>query len=285
MAASGALYTGRRLLQLWRIHAKMDLVFIVRDARTVATFALSDALTGIAAVTGMLLLAARFHGIGRWTTPQLVFMLGYGMLATGLSSVLFNYNVAFISRRIGRGQLDHTLIQPQPIWLALLTEGFAPFSALMELVPGLALLLWAIGRVGVHLSPGWVALLALNLAASAAVALSYAFMWGSLAFWAPRAAEEINSATWRLLDVLKPFPFDGLGGGMVAGLLTVVPIGLLAWYPCRALLGLDHAAIGPFGTPLAAIAFLLAMIWLFRRGMQHYGHTGSQRYLSWGHRR
>jgi viologen exporter family transport system permease protein len=207
------------------------------------------------------------------------------MLATGLSSVLFNYNVAFISRRIGRGQLDHTLIQPQPIWLALLTEGFAPFSAVMELVPGLALLVWALGRVGVQPSPGWVALLVLNLAASAAVALAYAFMWGSLAFWAPRAAEEINSSTWRLLDVLKPFPLDGLGGGLVAGLLSIVPVGLLAWYPCRALLGLNPSALGPFGTPLAALVFLLVMVWLFRRGMRHYGYTGSQRYLSWGHRR
>lgn len=285
MADRSARHAALRLLQLWRIHAKMDLVFLLRDARAVATFALSDLLAGIAAVTGMLLLAARFHGIGRWTTTQFVFMLGYGMLATGLSSVLFNYNVGFISRRIGRGQLDHTLVQPQPIWMALLTEGFAPFSAAMELLPGLALLAWAAGRVGVGLSASFLGLFLLNLLASATIALAYSFLWGSLAFWAPRGAEEINSSTWGLFNVLKPLPLDGMGPALLGGLLTAVPVGLLAWYPCRALLGLDRSGAAPFVTPLAAIVFLVLMIWLFRRGMRHYGHTGSQRYLAWGHRR
>ena len=43
-------------------------------------------------------------------------------------NMFFGYNVLTISRRLGRGQLDHTLVQPQPIWLSLLTEGFMPFS-------------------------------------------------------------------------------------------------------------------------------------------------------------
>ena len=34
-----------------------------------------------------------------------------------------------------------------------------------------------------------------------------------------------------LLYQLKPFPLDGLGRGLSAALLTVVPVGLVAWYP------------------------------------------------------
>ena len=71
-------------------------------------------------------------------------------------------------------------------------------------------------------------------------ALSISFFWGSLAFFAPRAAEEINTPLVRLFDHLKLFPLDGLSGVMLNGLLTVVPVGFVAWYPCRALLG--HAA-------------------------------------------
>ena len=58
----------------------------------------------------------------------MLFLLGYALLVRGVIDTFFNYNVAFISRRIGRGQLDHMLVQPQPLWMALLTEGFAPFS-------------------------------------------------------------------------------------------------------------------------------------------------------------
>ena len=74
-------------------------------------------------------------------------------------------------------------------------------------------------------------LFVLDLVASVAVVLAFEYAWGSLAFWAPRAAEEINSSTWRLITQLVAFPLDGLSGLALASLLTVVPVGLVAWYP------------------------------------------------------
>ena len=285
MAGKRRKRTVARILRLWRLHATMDLLWMTRDVRSVAMFLTSDAIVGVAAVTATFLLAERFHGIGRWTTVQVIFMLGYAMLVGAIPDILFNYNIGYVSRRLGRGQFDHTLIQPQPVWMALLTEGFMPFSTAAELIPGLAVLIWAMGRTGVAISTAWLALLALNIVASAAIALSFAFTWGSLAFWAPRAAEEINSSSWRLLDQLKPFPIDGVGPALLGGLLTVVPVGFLAWYPCRVLLGLDRAPYGAAVTPLAAVIFAAIALGVFRRGMKQYGRTGSQRYLSFGHRR
>lgn len=285
MAAETRAPATRRFFQLWRLYASMDFTWMMRDLTSLLTFTLTDAIVGSASVTGTWLLAERFHGIGRWTPPQILFMLGYGLVVAGLPDIFFNYNVAYISRRVGRGQLDHTLLQPLPLWMALLTEGFSPFSAAMGLVPGLVLLVWAITNVGPVLTPGWLVLLALNLTASAIVALAFTFLWGSLAFWAPRAAEEINSASWQLLNQLKPFPLDGMWSALLGGLLTVVPIGLLAWYPARALLGIDRTRYSMFVTPVAAVVFVALAVWVFRRGLQEYGRTGSQRYLSLGHRR
>ena len=127
----------------------------------------------------------------------ILFMLGYALLVRGLIDILFAYNVGFISRRIGRGQLDHMLIQPQPIWMALLTEGFTPFSGSGMLLPGLGLLLLGRARPAgrcAHARPGWRCWCS-TWSASAAVVLAFNYCWGSLAFWAPRAAEEINSST------------------------------------------------------------------------------------------
>jgi hypothetical protein len=39
----------------------MDLLWMTRDIRTVATFVASDAIVGVAAVTATFLLAERFH--------------------------------------------------------------------------------------------------------------------------------------------------------------------------------------------------------------------------------
>ena len=274
----------RRVGQLWRLHAGMDLNAITQDSKTFITFFVSDFIVNAASVVATLLLAARFAGIGRWTPLQIVFMLGYASIASGLLEVFFGFNVKVISRRLGRGQLDHSLLQPQSLWMVFLTEGFN-LSGLASLLPGLGLLVWSLPRLALATSPGWDLLLLLNLLASATIVLSYSFLCGSLAFWAPRAAEEISSSALSALDRLKPFPLDGVGVGLAGGLLTFLPAGFVAWYPCRALLGLDGRLAAPAITPVAAVIFAAAATAVFRKGVQHYGRTGSQRYLSFGHRR
>ncbi len=276
-----------RLLRLWRVHAYLDLLFVTRNARSLVIYYCSDVILGVAAVTATLLLAERFDGIGAWRKEQVVFMLGYAMLAEGLTGTLFGQNVAYISRRIGRGQFDHTLVQPQPIWMMLASEGFMPFSGSGALVPAVAVLVWAGRRLALPATPGWLALLALNLVASVTILLAFSYLWSSLAFWAPRAAEEISSSTNRMMSQLKPFPLDGVAPALAGGLLTLIPAGFVAWYPSRALLGVGGPAAGLSAavTPLAAVLFALLAAWLFRRGMHHYARTGSQRYLPWGFRR
>ncbi len=274
----------RRLLRLWRMYAILDFTLLMANMKLAVIWYLSDAVINLAAVMALLLLAERFAGIGAWTKDQVIFMLGYATVVSGLMNVLFGYNVLIISRRLGRGQLDHTLIQPQPIWVSLLTEGFMPFSGSSVLLPGLGLLIWATHRLALPITLGWLALLVLNLAASSIIVMSFSFLSGSLAFWAPRAAEEISSSSIRLLTQLKIFPLDGLGPLLLGGLLTVLPVGFLAWYPCRALLGLNPAGWSGWATLLAALIFAIITVLIFRKGMHHYGRTGSQRYSNLGHR-
>src|SRR5205814_6110009 len=112
----------------------------------------------------------RFDGIGAWSKPQVLFLLGYALLVRGIIGTLFNYNLAFISRRIGRGQLDHLLIQPQPLWMALITEGFAPVSGTGMLLPAALLLAFASRDLNLqNVSPAWYALFCVDLIASIAI--------------------------------------------------------------------------------------------------------------------
>jgi ABC-2 type transport system permease protein len=278
------LHTFWRLLRLWRMYAALDLAFVAADVKLMLIYMLSDAITNLAAVAGMLLLAERFAGIGDWSKPQVIFMLGYATTISGLMSTFFGYNMLLISRRIGRGQLDHTLVQPQPLWLSLLTEGFMPISGSAMLLPGVGLLVWGLASTGLSVTPGWLALLAFSMLASCAIVVSFSFTWGSLAFWAPRAAEEVSSSANNLLEQLKSFPLDGVGALLLGGLVSVVPVGLVAWYPCRVLLGLEPTPGALWVTPLAALVFSILTAFFFRKGMQHYVRTGSQRYSSLGHR-
>jgi ABC-2 type transport system permease protein len=268
----------------------MDVSLITRSSRFFVAWYLADLIASVSSVTATLLLAERFAGIGAWRKEHVLFMLGYAMAVSGISATFFSYNVSHISRRLGRGQLDHTLIQPLPLWMALLTEGFMPISGTAVLLPGIGLMAWGM-LVGRHhgvplpdVTPGWLALLALQLLASLVIQLSFSYFWGSLAFWAPRGAEEISSSAHRAVDSLKPFPLDGVAPLLQAGLLSALPVGWIAWYPCRALLGLDRATGAVLATPAAALLLAALAALAFRRGLREYARTGSQRYSGWGHR-
>jgi ABC-2 type transport system permease protein len=274
----------RRLLRLWKLYTVMDFTFVAADLKLALTYFTSDFVLSFAAISGTLLLAERFAGIGVWTRDQVLFMLGYATIVNSLLSMFFGYNVLMISRRVGRGQLDHTLVQPQPVWMALLTEGFMPCSYLVVLLPGIGLLVWAAGRLGLAITAGWLALFGINLLASCAIVLAFSFGWGSLAFWAPRAAEEVSSSATDILFELKSFPLDGLGPLLLGSLTTALPVGFVAWYPCRALLRIDTTTWGAWVTPLAALLLGSLAAWVFRKGMKHYARTGSQRYSGFGHR-
>jgi ABC-type uncharacterized transport system permease subunit len=161
---------------------------------------------------------------------------------------------------------------------------------------------WWVTRVGLGVTSVCASVLALNSAGSAAVVMAYSFAWGSLAFWSPRAAEEVSSSALDAMYQLRVFPLDGVRPLLLGGLLTVLPAGFAAWLPCKALLGSEGAGewgSGPAAqhslisslphsllvTPLAGLAFGIAAAVVFRRGMVRYGRVGSGRYLSQGHRR
>jgi ABC-2 type transport system permease protein len=274
-----------RLLQLWRLAAEMDLIWLTRDYKTALIYIFTDLVTSASAIMGMFLLAQRFDGVGPWSRSDVLFMLGYAMLVNTSLDMFFGFNIKTISRRIGRGQLDHVLIQPQPLWMALATEGFTPFEYPIVLALACGLLIVAGRGLGISITPLWFLFLLLNLVASGAIVLAFQFCWGSLAFWAPRAAEEINWSTDRMIGQLGAFPLDGVGSGLLAGMLTAVPVGFAAWFPCRALLGLSHTPRDIAVAPLASIAFVAVAWWFCKKGLRLYERTGSQRYLAFGHRR
>src|SRR4051794_37699530 len=162
-----------RLVRLWGIAAYMDVLWITRDMNQFVFYFGAEALLSVAAMSTTLLLAARFNGIGAWTAAQVLFMLAYSTAVMGAMETIFNFNVLEISRRIGRGQLDHVLVQPRPLWMALVTEGFVPFSGSGSLIIGLGLLAWSAHRLSIPVSATWLALLLVSLAGSCSVVLSF----------------------------------------------------------------------------------------------------------------
>lgn len=271
-------------LRLLGAGARLNVARILRTREQAIAHTLTDFLWHSGAMLAPILVAVRFGHIGSWPVAAVVFMLAYGAAVSSVMDALGD-SPWHLSQRIGRGQLDHSLLQPQPLWRILLTEGFTPFDFWPVLTLGVVLMGWSAARLHVLASAGWFGLLALNLLASVAVETAFLYAWGSLAFWAPRGAEEVSAAASGLIGDLS-FPLDPVPGALRVVLVTAVPSGLLSWLPSRALLHIAGAgAVDAWLTPLAAIVLGAFAVILFRLGLRNYRRTGSMRYTDFGHRR
>ena len=273
------------LLRLWRLYARMDLLWLTQDFSSALLVMLSETLGSLSGMAGVLLLAVRFGGVGGLSADEILFMLGFFELANGLSWILLgNYNVIHISRRIARGQLDHMLLQPRPLWLQLVTEGFMPFSGCHGLLVGIALTALAVHRLHLALTPGWVALLIFTIVIHGALQVSQSFLYGAMAFWRPVACEEISTMILDLGTQLGRFPLFGLPRWLLAVLHTALPIGLLGYFPALALLGMLDRRVAVTLPLLVAGLFVTAAIAAFRKGLKHYEIYSCPRYKRMGFR-
>lgn len=256
----------------------MNVIYILSTREQAVMGTTTDFIYHSGQFAAPLLVVLGFGHIGRWTVPELVFMLAYGTVVAGLLD-LFD-GVWSLSEYVSRGEIDHFMLQPHPVWLTMLTKQFSPLWNWPVLVLGASALTWSIRVLHLDPSPIWIGLLLINLVASFAVKSAYMNIWGSLAFWAPRAAEPASGIAASLAGELT-YPLDTLPRSFKAALVSAVPTGLFAWLPSRALLGLGPTS-EVWDTPLAAIALTVLAVLLFRAGMRHYMKTGSRRYVGIG---
>ena len=80
-ARTGSLL--RYIVRQMGVAAYMDLLWITKDLKQFLFYFGSETLLSVAAMSTTLLLAARFNGIGSWSTDQVLFMLAYSTAVMG----------------------------------------------------------------------------------------------------------------------------------------------------------------------------------------------------------
>ena len=276
----------KRLLSLYVLYAKMDLAWLLRDKTFAVLAILADMASNLSSITGVFLLAWRFDGIGGMCRFQVLFMLAYGTIITGIFQTLCSGgNTGHISRRIGRGQFEHMFIQPMPLPMQLVTEGFIPFTGSSNLISGTILMIVAKSNLDVVLPWWWILSLIGNLLVTMAITVGLSYLASSLTFYAPVQAEEISSYVIDAFGYISTFPLSGMPIRLQFTLLTIIPTGLLAWFPTLALFGET-----PFNLPMWYPLFFAVVLWItaayfFRKGLKYYVEKGINRYHPMGHRR
>ena len=274
----------KEILRLLVLSAKMDLASLLRDTTTVLFEIFTDIITSVSAVMGVFLLAWRFDGIGGMCRYEVLFMLAYATIISGLYMIFFGNNNGHISRRIGRGQFEHMFVQPRPLPVQLITDGFYPFSCGSTFIFGVITMSIAVVSLEIVLSWWWILVLAGYLIVSLSIIVGFLYLTGSLAFYAPVQAEEITSHVFSAFEHIGRFPLSGMPRHLKLSLLTLAPSGLLAWFPTLALLGRPPLYWSPFYPFIFAVILWMMALYFFRKGLKYYATTGINRYTDFGRR-
>jgi ABC-2 type transport system permease protein len=277
--------TMKRILQLLAISAKMDLAWLLRDTKFAMLGICGDFINNLATVSGVFFIASRFGGIGGMSADEVLFMMAYSTMVTGLFIVFGSGNNFHISRIIGRGQLEHLFIQPLPLGIQLATSGFSPFTGGGNVVVGVVLMAIAISRLDLRITFFWIVLLIGNLLATLVIIVARSYLVSCLAFYAPVAAEEISTTAIEDTWFLSTFPLSGMPLFIQVPLLSLLPEGLMAWFPALCMLGKPPLGLTEYYQMLYALLLSLGASYVFKKGLTYYVTRGSNRYVPHGFRR
>jgi ABC-2 type transport system permease protein len=263
----------------------MDLIWLLRDTKLALAGISAEVISNISTISGVFLIASRFGGIGGMSTDEVLFMMAYSTLITGIFVMFGSGNNIHISRIIGRGQLEHLFIQPLPLGVQLSTCGFTPFTGGSSFVAGIILMVITTRRLSLQITFWWIVSLIVYLLVTMTIIIARSYLVSSMAFYAPVAAEEIsntaNEGTW----FLSTFPLSGMPLFIQVPLLTILPEGLLAWYPSLCLLGRPPLGLTGYYPVIFALLISIAARYIFKKGLRHYVQKGSNRYVPFGFRR
>ncbi|MCL1831187.1 MAG: ABC transporter permease [Oscillospiraceae bacterium] len=274
-----------RICKLLCISAKMDLVWLLRDTKYALIGILGDMINNIATLSGIFLIVARFNGLSDMTSDEVLFMMAYNTLITGIFILFGSSNNIHVSRIIGRGQLEHLFIQPLSLGIQLTTSGFAPFTGSGNLVVGILLMVIATNRLNLHITFMWLLLLMVYLICTMVIIIARSYLVSSLAFYAPVAAEEISSTAIDDTYFISTFPLTGMPKALQLILVSILPEGLMAWYPSLSLLGRPPLNLSGFYPMFFALFISLVASYFFKKGLTYYVKKGSNRYVPYGFRR
>ena len=220
------------------------------------------------------LILTRFENIGGWTWPQMAMLLGFHTLGYALGACFTLVQLRRMEEIVLGGEFDTLLVRPINPWAYLVFSGFnVEYGG--HIVLGAGLIIWALPHLGLVWTAGTAFLLAGGLISAALITASTITIIGAFALILGRARYlfGLYFDFWEL----SRYPASIFAPALQLMLLTVVPLGYMAFVPVSVLLGRPVPYLGSFAEVAALAAgpiSVLAAMAFWRLCMNRYQGGG-----------
>lgn len=249
------------LVYLVRLRVRTRLEF--RASLVIAWVAQAFGYAGV--FTQIWLILTRFENIGGWTWPQMALLLGFHTLGYALGACFTLVQLRRMEEIVLGGEFDTLLVRPLNPWAYLVFSGFnIEYGG--HVVLGAGLIAWAVPQLSIVWTPATLVLFLGGLISAALITASMITIIGACALVLGRARYlfGIYFDFWEL----SRYPASIFAAPFQVALLSVIPLGYMAYVPVSVLLGrpvpyLASAAelVALVAGPLSVVA--AAIFWRF----------------------
>ena len=258
-------------LRLWLACARYSMV---RTMMFRADFIMWSLVEFFWMGVGLLLIGVLYRhtdSIAGWNEYQMLLLFGTAMLLQRLLMGFFWSNLFEMSRNIRTGHFDFFLAQPGNPLFMVSTRKLDPDGLLNALV-SLAVIGYAVRHLGLHLTPGGVALYALLLVCGLVVHYSVLLTVVSLSFWII-GAQNLEGSYFTLFEFSR-LPRQAFRGFARALFVYALPAVVVSNVPASTLLYGFKPIYGLWIAAVAAAWFGGAVL-VFSRGLRRYASASS----------
>lgn len=227
---------------------------------------LQAALSLLAALGGMAVVFTHTDALAGWTPMELLALLGIYFLMGGLINSFIQPSMERFLQDIRLGTLDFVLTKPRDSQLLVSVRKLSLWS-LLDVVLGLALLGYALARLGRPITVTQVVGFAVVLAAGIVIVYSFWLILATFAFWFVKIENIL--VIFQSMYQAGRWPVTIYPVLLRAILTFLVPVAFAVTVPAEALVGRLTS-----NTMLLAVALAVAIFWAGRAfwkvGVRHY---------------
>ena len=235
--------------------------------RTDFWIALLQSVTGLGtSLAALAVVYGQTDTLGGWQQDELLALVGVFMIVAGLLGLVIRPSLERLMEGIRLGTLDFDLTKPVDAQLMVSVRQVDVWR-FIDVGFGVAILAYAIVRLGERIGPDRAALFVVLLVAGIAIIYSFLLMLATLAFWLVRL-ENIMVIFGSMYEAGR-WPIGIYPPWLRVALTIVVPVAFAITIPVESLVGrVDSTTVAV--TLLAATLFLGGSRWFWRFGLRHY---------------
>ncbi len=260
----------KRYLKLMSIFAGASISAKLEYRANFVTNILESIVRGLAAILGLSILFGGEQGLGGWSYPEALVLIGVFTLVGGVISFGIFPNLRRIGESVRTGSMDFTLLKPVDSQFLVSAREINIFQV-PEMLIGFGFIVYGLLQLGSFQALNILPALLL-LAAALAMVYSICFMLSTIAFWFVRV-ENTLELFWGFYQASQ-FPITVYPAWVRLMFTFFIPVAFITTVPSQALIGKVElsSAILAFGM---AIMFLVVSRWFWRFGLRSYTSASS----------